>query len=119
MTPLPLANRRVLVTRGASQAPKLSDGLRALGALPVEVPVLEIRPPEIVCASGYRAAQSGRNYDWLIFTSTNTLREVSLRCQRFGVNPASAEHLNVAAVGQATAEAARHSGFRVNVVPEA
>jgi len=42
---LPLAGRRVLVTRAAHQASKLSDGLRALGAEPVEVPVLEIRPP--------------------------------------------------------------------------
>ncbi len=33
----PLLNRRILVTRGASQAPKLSDGLRELGAIPIEV----------------------------------------------------------------------------------
>ena len=45
MTALPLAGRRVLVTRAAHQAGKLSEGLRALGAEPVEVPVLEIRPP--------------------------------------------------------------------------
>ena len=42
---LPLLGRRVLVTRAAHQAGKLSEGLRALGAEPVEVPVLEIRPP--------------------------------------------------------------------------
>ncbi len=52
MTALPLAGRRViegkriLVTRAAHQASKLSEALRALGAEPVEVPVLEIRPPE-------------------------------------------------------------------------
>ena len=45
MSSLPLAGRRVLVTRAAHQAGKLSEGLRALGAEPVEVPVLEIRPP--------------------------------------------------------------------------
>ena len=45
MSALTLAGRRVLVTRAAHQAGKLSDGLRALGAEPVEVPVLEIRPP--------------------------------------------------------------------------
>lgn len=42
MTALPLAGRRVLVTRAARQAAKLSDGLRALGVEAVEVPVLEI-----------------------------------------------------------------------------
>jgi uroporphyrinogen-III synthase len=40
----------VLVTRAAHQAKKLSEGLRALGATPVEVPVLEIRPPESFAA---------------------------------------------------------------------
>ena len=46
MSSLPLAGKRVLVTRALHQAGKLSEGLRALGAEPVEVPVLEIRPPE-------------------------------------------------------------------------
>ena len=41
-----LAARRVLVTRALHQAGKLSEGLRALGAIAVEVPVLEIRPAE-------------------------------------------------------------------------
>ena len=44
MSSLPLSGRRVLVTRAAHQAGKLSEGLRALGAEPVEVPVLEIQP---------------------------------------------------------------------------
>ena len=45
MNYLQLAGRRVLVTRAAQQAGKLSNGLRDLGAIPVEVPVLEIAPP--------------------------------------------------------------------------
>ena len=118
MTTRPLTNRRILVTRGASQAPKLSDGLRELGAIPIEVPVLEMVPPESYAPLD-NALKRLEQFDWLILTSTNTLQEVSLRCQRFGVNAASVEHLNVAAVGRATAEAARHFGFRVNVVPDA
>ena len=50
MSSLALAGRRVLVTRALHQAGKLSEGLRALGAEPVEVPVLEIRPPESFAA---------------------------------------------------------------------
>ena len=42
----PLEGRRVLVTRTVQQAGKLSDGLKALGAEPVEIPVLEIRAPD-------------------------------------------------------------------------
>ena len=40
MSARPLDGRRILVTRAAHQAGKLSDGLRTLGAVPVEVPVL-------------------------------------------------------------------------------
>ena len=45
MSSLPLAGRSVLVTRAAHQAGKLSEALRAVGAEPVEVPILEIQPP--------------------------------------------------------------------------
>jgi uroporphyrinogen-III synthase len=107
----------VLVTRALRQAGKLSEGLRALGAEPVEVPVLEIVPPESYAPLDDALKHLDR-YDWLILTSTNTLEVVSARCARFGVNPANAEGVSVAAVGSATAEAARHFGFRVAVVPE-
>jgi len=48
----PLLGRRILVTRAAHQAGKLSQGMRALGAEPVEVPVLEIHPPASFHAAG-------------------------------------------------------------------
>jgi uroporphyrinogen-III synthase/uroporphyrinogen III methyltransferase/synthase len=106
------------VTRALHQAGKFSQELRALGAEPVEVPVLEIVPPESYAPLD-DALQHLDRFDWLILTSINTLQEVSARCARFGVNPTKAEGLNVAAVGSATAEAARHFGFCVAVVPEA
>ncbi|MGA9670794.1 MAG: uroporphyrinogen-III synthase [Terracidiphilus sp.] len=118
MNLLPLEGKRVLVTRSAGQTAKLSDRLRALGAIPVEVPVLEIVPPESYAPLD-DALRHLDQFDWLILTSTNTLREVSARCSLCAVNPADAMDLNVAAVGRATAEAARHFGFRVAVVPDA
>jgi uroporphyrinogen-III synthase/uroporphyrinogen III methyltransferase/synthase len=114
---LPLQGKRVLVTRSASQTAKLSDGLSALGAIPAEVPVLEIVPPESYAPLD-EALRNLDRFDWLILTSTNTLRAVRARCARFGVNPAGAEGLQVAAVGRATAEAAQHFGFKVAIVPE-
>ena len=73
MNLLPLAGKRVLVTRAAHQAGKLSEGLRALGATPVEVPVLEIRHPESFEALD-AALRTLAAYDWLILTSANTVR---------------------------------------------
>ncbi|MGD0096888.1 MAG: uroporphyrinogen-III synthase [Terracidiphilus sp.] len=118
MSTLPLAGRRILVTRAVQQAGKLSDGLCALGAEPVEVPVLEIVAPESYEPLD-EAIQHLDRYDWLILTSSNTLRAVNTRGVRFGVNPANAAGLSVAAVGSATAETARHRGFHIAVVPEA
>jgi uroporphyrinogen-III synthase len=114
---LPLAGRRVLVTRAAHQAGKLSDGLRALGAEVVEVPVLEIRPPDDSEPLD-RSLRQLDQYDWLILTSANTVRALSQRALELGVGLDQPARLKVAAVGEATAAAARKAGFRVTFVPE-
>jgi uroporphyrinogen-III synthase len=115
---LPLAGRRVLVTRAAHQAGKLSEGLRALGAEPVEVPVLEIQAPESFEALD--AALLGLDgYDWLILTSANTVRALIDRASALGVALAQPPGLKVAAVGESTAETARLAGLRIGFVPEA
>lgn len=115
MSALPLAGRRILVTRAAQQAGKLSDGLRELGAIPVEVPVLEIAPPVSFAALDAALRQIGR-YDWIIFTSANTVAGLKGRGEEIGV--AVAASANVAAVGTATATAAREAGWNVTLIPE-
>jgi len=113
----PLAGRRVLVTRAAHQAGKLSDGLRTLGAVPIEVPVLEIRPPASFEPLD-TALKSLASYDWLVLTSANTVRALAERSAFLGVELGRFASLKVAAVGSATAKAAREAGFAVTFVPE-
>ncbi|HET6207363.1 MAG TPA: uroporphyrinogen-III synthase [Terracidiphilus sp.] len=113
MPGLPLAGRRVLVTRAAHQAGKLSDGLRTLGAIPVEVPVLEI----VILDSLDTVLRRVDEYDWVIFTSANTVRAAGERSAAIGV-VARSETVKVAAVGAATATAAREAGWNVVLVPE-
>jgi uroporphyrinogen-III synthase len=114
---LRLAGRRILVTRAASQAGKLSDVLRALGAEPVEVPVLEIRPP-----ASYEPLDNALrrldSFDWLILTSANTVRVLAERAAYLQIPVALPLSLNVAAVGDSTASAARGAGIQVTFVPE-
>jgi uroporphyrinogen-III synthase len=117
MASLPLAGRRILVTRAAHQAGKLSQGLRALGAEPVEVPVLEIHPPENFEPLD-RALRQLKDYNWLIFTSANTVRALVERSAALGISPDLASKLQVAAIGEATAPAARDAGFTVTLVPK-
>lgn len=112
-----LDGRRILVTRAAHQAGKLSDGLRNLGAEPVEVPVLEIRPPENTEPLD-RALRQLSQYDAMIFTSANTVRAVAERGAALNISFAEGRMPEVVAVGEATATAARNAGFVVALVPE-
>jgi uroporphyrinogen-III synthase/uroporphyrinogen III methyltransferase/synthase len=116
VTALPLAGRRILVTRAAHQAGKLSEGLRALGAEPVEVPVLEIQPPDNFDALD-RALRQLDRYDWLIFTSANTIRALAERAAALGLALTQSAGLKIAAVGEATADAVRKAGFQVAFIP--
>ncbi len=117
MTDSPLAGRRILVTRAAHQAAKLSDGLRSLGAVAVEVPVLEIAPPASFELLDRALRQIG-GYDWVVFTSANTVRALAARGAVIGVEPPGRSAAKVAAVGSATAAAAIEAGWDVTVVPE-
>jgi uroporphyrinogen-III synthase/uroporphyrinogen III methyltransferase/synthase len=107
-----------LVTRALHQAGKLSEGLRALGAEPVEVPVLEIRPPESFQPLDAALRQLD-DYDWLILTSANTVRALDERAATLGIAFVQSSGLKVAAIGKATAAAARENGLNVAFVPEA
>ncbi len=113
----PLAGRRVLVTRAVHQASKLSGGLRALGAEPVEVPVLEICAPKTFAPLD-EALLLLDNYQWLILTSANTVRALEERATALGVALSGHTTIRVAAVGEATAAAARDAGLPVALVPE-
>lgn len=103
MTPEFLANKRILVTRAAHQAGKLSEGLRAAGVEPVEVPVLEIRPPNSYDALD-AALRKIDSYDWIVFTSFNAIPFFQVRAMDCGIDM---KHLSakIAAVGKATAQA--------------
>ncbi|MGA2652839.1 MAG: uroporphyrinogen-III synthase [Terracidiphilus sp.] len=117
MSGSPLAGRRVLVTRAAHQAGRLSEALREWGAEPVEVPVLEILPPQSFEALDAALRQFDQ-YHWLILTSTNTVRVLMEHAAALGIAFGSFSSINVAAVGEATAAAARDAGLQVGFVPD-
>ncbi|HWA93930.1 MAG TPA: uroporphyrinogen-III synthase [Terracidiphilus sp.] len=117
MTTQPLLNRRILVTRSAGQASKLSEGLAALGFTPVEVPVLAIVPPHSYDHLDSTVRTLDR-YDWLILTSTNAVDAFRDRCLECEVDPHRMGKLKVAVIGRATADAAAALGLKVSIVPE-
>lgn len=113
----PLAGLRVLVTRAAGQAGDLSARLRAAGAEPVEVAVIQIVPPDDVAPLD-DALRRLPEYDWVLFTSSNTVEAVFARLDALGLDARAFEATRVAAIGTATAERLRARGVRVDYVPD-
>ncbi|MGH9586654.1 MAG: uroporphyrinogen-III synthase [Acidobacteriaceae bacterium] len=114
---LPLAGKRILVTRARTQAGRLSEELRKLGAEPVEIPAIEIVAPETFAALDGAIGDLAR-FDWLIVTSTNAVRAILERCEKLGVAAGKFSALKIAAIGATTARALEEAGLPVSVTPK-
>ena len=110
---LPLANRRILITRAKGQASALATQLESLGATPILIPTIEIAPPSSYCAMD-AALAAIRSFDWLIFTSVNAVQSFVDRARLLKLDPAAKR---VAAIGAATAKTALEAGMSVDLVP--
>lgn len=112
----PLAGKRVVVTRAPEQTQSLVDALRAAGAEPVLLPLLAFAAAEDVAALDDCLKTPGR-FDWVFLTSQNAVRALQERWTKLGVRGVEVfSDAQVAAVGAATAEAARAAGLRVAYV---
>jgi uroporphyrinogen-III synthase len=113
----PLTGLRVLVGRARHQASALSAGLRALGAEVIEIPFIEIRPPQSYKPLDTALKQIAA-YDWLILTSVNGVDALAARMKRLRMKPELFKQVKVAAIGPATRDAIKELGLKVAVVPE-
>jgi uroporphyrinogen-III synthase len=100
----------VIVTRDEPSDGPLSLELRALGLTVLGWPVLSIGPPGDP-AGLERALRGLPEFEWLLFASQHAVAEV---VRRVPVPPA---YLNIAAVGDRTAQALTAAGWSVSVVP--
>jgi uroporphyrinogen III methyltransferase/synthase len=113
---LPLFGKRILITRPKGQSAELAEKLRRLGADPVELPAIEIRPPAGLQPLDDAIAQL-ETYDWLIFTSRNGVERF---VERLDASPQDwrALRAKVCAIGPATASALSDLHLKVDIVPE-
>jgi len=112
----PLAGRRIVVTRAREQAGDLAQALAALGADVVTAPTIRIEP--LADLAPLRAAVADlTRYQWIVFTSQNTVRVVCDRLPEWGVSPQALTRIPVAAIGPATAEALAQRGVTATLVP--
>lgn len=107
---LALDGLRVLVTRPAHQQEPMVQRLRDLGAIPLELPVIEIFPMPVEDVEQHLSGVE--DFDWIIFTSVNTVAVVGPVISGRDSLP------RVAAIGSATAAALQELGLHVDVVPD-
>ncbi len=114
--PAPLAGKRVVITRARHQAGALRELLEKRGAEVIEVPSIEIRPPES-WAPFDAALHHLREFDYLIATSANGVEALRARLRSLGLGIEQLKHLRIGAIGPATARAFSNTGITVHFVP--
>lgn len=117
MTDLPLAGKRVLVTRPPHQAGTFSDKLRALGAEPVEFPTIGIAPAEDTGPLDEAIAKI-ESYDWVIFTSTNAIAPFWERLKTAGKDARALANARIGAIGPKTAAKLETIGLLADFMPD-
>jgi uroporphyrinogen III methyltransferase/synthase len=114
----PLWGKTVVVTRSRQQASKLVALLAAAGARCLEVPTLEIGPPDDFTPLD-EALRRLDQFHWLVFTSANGVAAFMARLFGQGKDVRVLGQAKIAAIGPATAQALAEFGLKADVVPSA
>jgi uroporphyrinogen III methyltransferase / synthase len=112
----PLFGKTAVVTRTREQASALVDLLAEAGARCLEIPTLEIAPPDD-CGPLDAALGHLSGYAWVIFTSANGVAAFFQRLFDQGLDVRALGRAKLAAIGPATAQALRERGLVADVVP--
>jgi uroporphyrinogen III methyltransferase/synthase len=114
---LPLFGKRIAITRAREQASSLRDELSALGAEVIEIPTIEIRPPD-----SWEPLDSAirrlREFQYLLLTSANGVRNFLARLGAGGVDVRALSGLTIGAIGPATAAEFGKTGIKVDLMPK-
>ncbi|MGH9488391.1 MAG: uroporphyrinogen-III synthase [Terriglobales bacterium] len=115
---LPLAHRRIVVTRAAGQATGLLERLRAAGAESIALPTIAFAPP-LDPAPLDAALRTLAGFDGAVFTSANSVAALGARARMLNL-VLEPPHGWICALGAATAQAlAQLPGWPPALVPAA
>ena len=112
----PLFGKKIVVTRSRKQAGSLSDGLRALGADVIEIPVIRIEPPAELLEFG-QLVQDSHGYDWILFSSPNGVTAFFDLFYKIYDDAREIGGTKIAAVGPATAQRIKDYHLKVEIQP--
>lgn len=111
----PLFGKRIVVTRARAQSSGLVAEIAALGGLPIEMPMIQVRPINRETL----VAQIGRldTYQYVIFTSENGVHIFFDALLGLGRDARAFGGIKVAAIGSGTAKALGQYGIAADYVP--
>jgi uroporphyrinogen III methyltransferase/synthase len=115
--PRPLAGKRIVITRARKQAEALARAIEELGGEVTEFPTIEICPPESF-AEFDAAVDKLDTYDWVIFTSVNSIDPFLQRLKVKGKSLAALSAHRVGAIGAETAKQLERARIHACLVPE-
>lgn len=115
----PLFGQRIGITRPAHQCDSIAQKIVELSGQPIIMPLIEIEPVDskqlaIVDETLRRLTE----FDWLIFTSVNGVEAFFERLWTIGLDTRAVAHMQIAAIGSATASALEDRSLRADVVPD-
>ncbi|HEX9786904.1 MAG TPA: uroporphyrinogen-III synthase [Candidatus Binatia bacterium] len=113
----PLSGRRIVATRAGAQAYGLVEQIERAGGEVVQFPTIEIQPPESFAVFD-AAIENIEQYDWLMFTSVNSVAPFLARLRLAGKTESSRRSLNIGAIGPETAKRLASAGITPSLVPE-
>jgi uroporphyrinogen III methyltransferase/synthase len=113
----PLAGKRIVVTRARAQAGALAERIEELGGEVIEFPTIDIQPPENFAAFDAAIAKI-ESYDWLFFTSVNSVEPFLSRLRQVGKDKDRLAKLQIGAIGSETAKKLASAGMKCCLVPE-
>jgi uroporphyrinogen III methyltransferase/synthase len=113
---LPLARKRILITRAQEQAEEFSRLLKNYGAHVVVFPTIEIAPPEDWHPVD-DAIEKLDSYDWVIFTSVNGVRSFTQRLKDKGRGVDAFSGKKICAIGPRTQRELEKMGLTVTFIP--
>lgn len=104
-----------MIMRPKEQLKPISEEIVRLGGTPIEFPTIRIEPTE---ENGWvgRIAETLNEYDWVVFTSANGVRQFF---ERIAETERDSRDFSprIAVIGSATAHAVKQYGFKVSFIP--
>ena len=113
---MPLAGKRIMITRAQEQAEEFANLLETYGAHVIPFPTIKIAPPENWHPLD-KAIERLETYDWIIFTSVNGVKSFHQRLKDKGRGVDALAGKKICAIGPRTQEELEKLGLKVTFMP--